>query len=168
MVNQSLKFTQMSNVNSFGKKFTLWTKHPYEALARDEMRKKTKSSQCKPFPMETCYQAAYKSASNLHSNTFHFIHSFALISPIITANGWMSLQTMKRPITSLRGCSRCQFTPASPFHSVCWFWQLEFPLQSKGLFNWICSWWQNCCSAKEEGGSLTQRLSHSHGKARRE
>lgn len=116
--------------------------------------RKTKSSQCKPFPRETCYQAAYKSASNLHSNTFHFIHSFALISPIITANGWMSLQTMKGPITSLRGCSRCQFTPVSPFHSVCWFWQLEFPLQSKGLFNWICSWWQNCCSAKRRRGGL--------------
>lgn len=59
--------------------------------------------------------------------------------------------TKPQPITGYHGGPRCQFTLLSSFHSVCWFWQLEFPSQSKGLFNWICSWWQNCCFAERRG-----------------
>lgn len=76
--------------------------------------------------------------------------------------------TMPQPITGYHGGPRCQFTPLSSFHSVCWFWQLEFSSQSKGLFNWICSWWQNCCFAGAGGGALIERLSCCHGKARGE
>lgn len=34
----------------------------------------------------------------------------------------------------------------------------------KGPFNWICLWWQNCCSAERRGDSLTECLSRCHGK----
>lgn len=101
-------------------------------------------AQCGPFLRATCYQAEHRGLFNLHLNTFHSTPSFAFISPIIFGNGQMSSRhnvgayhrpEEPTPDANL-GCLDLFIVMARSDNSG--------SLQSRGVFNWICFWWQNC------------------------
>lgn len=84
-------------------------------------------TQCGPSPKATCYQAERRGSFNLHLNTFHSSHSFALISPIIFGNGQMSSwhnvgahHHREKPHTW------CQFRTPGSFQCAGPIWQLRF------------------------------------------
>lgn len=140
----------MSNVNSLQSKFTQWTMAPYETQVRKKWCGDRSSggwdepAQCGPSPKATCYQAERRALFNLHLNTFHSTCSFAFISPIIFGNGQMSSRhnvgAYHRPEKP---------TPDANLARLDLFIAMarsdnSGSSQSRGLFNWICLWWQNC------------------------
>lgn len=101
-------------------------------------------AQCGPSLRATCYQAEHRGLFNLHLNTFHSTPSFAFISPIIFGNGQMSshhnvgaYHRPEEPTPDANlACLDLLIVMARSDNSG--------SSQSRGVFNWICFWWQNC------------------------